>query len=596
MKRRLFSVFLIVLLLCGCNKEQKQWQEQYDLGVRYLEDGDYEEAILAFTAAIQIDPKNADAYLMRGDAYVMAAKMEPDKAEEYLRKAKKDYKRAERLDESLEDEVEDKLDEVEESLERLEDPTAGMTIPADALVWGGHSYYLFDIGGTWEAAENYCQSLGGHLATITTQEENDALYNYICSLGVGSAYIGLTDNVQEGVWMWVTGEVLEYTNWHSGEPNNDYGGEKYAMFYDRYTDGTWNDGDFGVNTQGRATAFLCEWDGAKQSGREAGEGTLSGRICKASDRTTPVEEANVRIYSDGKMCGGLIADPSGNYSIVLPEGEYRIEITARGYISFSAYASVRGEETTYMETFLMVEGGEEESGTACGTIYNALTGSGVEDVTLEVRKGWNAAEAEAVLATVTTDFYGDYSVTLPLGNYTLTAVKEGYISAVVNIVVQKGTTSSQNGTVTPVGYGDSFRIVLTWGKNPSDLDSHVEGWLSNGDFFHVYYLNTWKYDGDVEVCNLDVDDTTSYGPETITLNATADTPYYYYVYRFYGSGTLATSEAQVKVYQGGTLIATFNVPTDQGSGDYWNVFAIVNGELIVRNTITSEADTDYAGG
>lgn len=29
------------------------WQEQYDLGLRYLSEGNYEEAIIAFTAAIE---------------------------------------------------------------------------------------------------------------------------------------------------------------------------------------------------------------------------------------------------------------------------------------------------------------------------------------------------------------------------------------------------------------------------------------------------------------------------------------------------------------------------------------------------------------
>ena len=46
------------------------WQEQYDLGLRFLSEGNYKEAILAFTVAIQIDPKRADAYVERGNAYI----------------------------------------------------------------------------------------------------------------------------------------------------------------------------------------------------------------------------------------------------------------------------------------------------------------------------------------------------------------------------------------------------------------------------------------------------------------------------------------------------------------------------------------------
>lgn len=37
-----------------------------------------------------------------------------------------------------------------------------------------------------------------------------------------------------------------------------------------------------------------------------------------------------------------------------------------------------------------------------------------------------------------------------------------------------------------------------------------------------------------------------------------------------------------------------SVPTNLGDSDYWNVFAIKNGELIIKNTITSEADVNYA--
>lgn len=324
------------------------------------------------------------------------------------------------------------------------------------------------------------------------------------------------------------------------------------------------------------------------------KGTLSGKICKASDRVTPISDATISIYKGNSLYTTASADESGNYVLTLPVGDYRIEISASGYIGFTAYATVTENYNTYMETFLMVAGAESEIGTASGMINNALTGSGVGGVSLSIRKGWNNTEYGEVVSSTVTDSNGNYSVTLPLGNYTMVAEKSGYITGTVNIIVQSGTTGSQNGTITPIISGDNFRIVLTWGQNPRDLDSHVVGTLSNGNAFHVYYNLKSQYDGDVEVCNLDVDDTTSYGPETITLNATTSNPYYYYIYRYAGSGTVATSEAKIKVYQGENLVATFNVPNDQGSGDYWNVFAIVNGELVIKNTITSNADVSYA--
>lgn len=64
--------FALLLGLCACATVENSptWQEQYDLGVRYLSEGNYEEAIIAFTAAIEIDHKRAEAYIGCGDAYV----------------------------------------------------------------------------------------------------------------------------------------------------------------------------------------------------------------------------------------------------------------------------------------------------------------------------------------------------------------------------------------------------------------------------------------------------------------------------------------------------------------------------------------------
>ena len=51
MGKRICSVLLLLmLLLTGCGKStEEKWQEQYDLGMRYLNESNYEEAILAFT-------------------------------------------------------------------------------------------------------------------------------------------------------------------------------------------------------------------------------------------------------------------------------------------------------------------------------------------------------------------------------------------------------------------------------------------------------------------------------------------------------------------------------------------------------------------
>jgi Thioredoxin domain-containing protein len=75
--KRILLFLLCLLLLPACGQQSippvavtDTWQEQYDLGLRYLSEGKYEEAILAFTAAIEIDPKQVTAHVGLGDAYV----------------------------------------------------------------------------------------------------------------------------------------------------------------------------------------------------------------------------------------------------------------------------------------------------------------------------------------------------------------------------------------------------------------------------------------------------------------------------------------------------------------------------------------------
>lgn len=82
----LFYAFALVLCLGACGQNaQGKWQEQYDLGVRYLAEGNYEEAIIAFTAAIEIDPERPEAYADLARTYVAVG--EPEQAVHIMEQA-----------------------------------------------------------------------------------------------------------------------------------------------------------------------------------------------------------------------------------------------------------------------------------------------------------------------------------------------------------------------------------------------------------------------------------------------------------------------------------------------------------------------------
>ena len=135
-------------------------------------------------------------------------------------------------------------------------------IPTDAVEFDGHHYYVYNLDTvtTWEEAKEYCESQGGYLATITSQEEDEFVYAYLRNnFEYESAYFSFTDRDEEGTWVWDNGEVSSYTNWHSGEPNSENPNEDFAMYYYKYSDGSWNDGDFGNRTVSGGRAFICEW-------------------------------------------------------------------------------------------------------------------------------------------------------------------------------------------------------------------------------------------------------------------------------------------------------------------------------------------------
>ena len=98
--------------------------------------------------------------------------------------------------------------------------------------YNGHSYYRSTGSMLWTDARTACTNMGGHLVTSTSLAEN----NFLFSLWP-DGWIGLTDEVTEGTWRWVTGEPYSWSYWNSGEPNNS-NNEDYTQFVGG---GRWND-------------------------------------------------------------------------------------------------------------------------------------------------------------------------------------------------------------------------------------------------------------------------------------------------------------------------------------------------------------------
>ncbi len=62
-------ITVVAIFLVNRKPAETTWQEQYDLGMRYLSEENYEQAILAFRAAIEIDPREPRTYLMLSSCY-----------------------------------------------------------------------------------------------------------------------------------------------------------------------------------------------------------------------------------------------------------------------------------------------------------------------------------------------------------------------------------------------------------------------------------------------------------------------------------------------------------------------------------------------
>lgn len=158
----------------------------------------------------------------------------------------------------------------------------------DEIVFEDHTYQRFDTPSTWDEANAYCKAQGGHLATITSQEEQNAVAGAISDGNMDVYWLGATAFDCEPEW--ITGEEFTYDNFAEGQPDNAFDGYHIEMQKTPMSglpQYSWGDTDaageyFGLDR----TGFICEWDEAAASDEitvtfDAGDGTVEPAAMKA---------------------------------------------------------------------------------------------------------------------------------------------------------------------------------------------------------------------------------------------------------------------------------------------------------------------------
>lgn len=195
-----------------------------------------------------------------------------------------------------------------------------------------HLYRLMDCEN-WFSAKDIAEDNGGYLASITSKEENDFIYNLIINDNVYNVCFGAEDNDYDGVWEWCNGEgtictvdedynvdtSFGYSNWGDGEPNSELTDngirESIGMFYFKYSY-TWNDG---VNYE--KSTFITEFENCKPQDKEntiaiqVKEPFKDGYILVENSEISLLDENNNVIQTTKTDCYGYAYFDTSNVDI-----------------------------------------------------------------------------------------------------------------------------------------------------------------------------------------------------------------------------------------------------------------------------------------
>lgn len=122
-------------------------------------------------------------------------------------------------------------------------------------------YFLNPQQMTGSQAQAFAQTLGANLVSVQSAAENACILTSLVALGYGTGdvvWIGFSDEVQEGTFVWYDQSPVTYTNWAPGEPNQNGNEDCVQIYPGGANPGTWNDLSCGsANSKSVIEVNLC---------------------------------------------------------------------------------------------------------------------------------------------------------------------------------------------------------------------------------------------------------------------------------------------------------------------------------------------------
>jgi hypothetical protein len=237
----------------------------------------------------------------------------------------------------------------------------------DGYEMGYGRYELVTGSFTWDQARLDAEARGGHLLTVSNAQEWQMVQDRLgASMPSENYWMGGTDALSEGNWMWVTGEQWSYTNWgwdglriYSYEPNGGSSANFLAgristalrprkmplpgpqPSYSNYK--TW--GDFGEMSLGTYILEMGAYSNALNADSDS-DGANDGQEIQAE--SDPNNSQDTPALHASPYAGLDVSDDSGLWSFGGPSWTTRLGWSSHDHLDTAVSRSADGQ-TSWME-------------------------------------------------------------------------------------------------------------------------------------------------------------------------------------------------------------------------------------------------------